>query len=305
MRLIIFWIIVIIPASLLLLFHPLFDAYTNLIIWTLLLQGSLALSYDILGGYGGELHLGHGVFFGLGAYISVLALIAGVPWGLALVFSALGGYILSMALSMLLVPLTGGTFALASLVVLLLIKSLFRNIEQITGGTAGLSTPHISATGLWFSCTLIFFMICMWIHDSLDASRFGRALKAISSDPLAADATGISNYQIRTQSLVLGSIMASLAGGIFPFQSGYVNLHSAFGLEIALGPVVMVLLGGPGTRFGPLIGTVLYVGLQEWLWSHMSGGNLAILGAGLIMIGAFFPSGIVGFIKSKYHTAHP
>ncbi|MFC1862978.1 branched-chain amino acid ABC transporter permease [Thermodesulfobacteriota bacterium] len=299
MRLLIFWIIVIILGMILWIFHPFLDAYTNLIIWTLLLQGSLALSYDILGGYGGELHLGHGAFFGLGAYISMLALIAGIPWGLALVCSAIGGYIFSLVLSRLLVPLTGGTFALTSLVVLLFIKSLFRNTGQITGGTAGLSAPHLGTTGLWFSCTLLLFLICLWVHDSLEDSRFGRALKAVSDDPLAAETTGISRKKIRTQSLILGSIMASLAGGIFPFQSGYINLHSAFGIDVAIGPVVMVLLGGPGTRFGPLIGTVIYVGLQEWLWTHISEGNLAILGAGLIMIGAFFPSGIVGLIKSR------
>jgi len=274
-------------------------SYAGLILWTFLLQGILALSYNFLGGYGGELHLGHGTFFGIGAYVSILMILADVPWWVSIMLSGMAGFLISLMISPLLIPLKGGAFSLASLVLLLLFHSLFRNLSWLTGGVDGLSLDRVTSINTWLPCTIFLFILCFYIHDTLADSKFTRELRAISADPQAAALCGLSCHKVRTKALLLGSTMASLAGGILPIQSLYISLQSTFGLEVALSPVVIVLIGGPGTRFGPLLGTLLYLGLQEWIWTAIGAWHLAILGLVLILSGLFFPSGLAGFLKFK------
>lgn len=274
-------------------------SYASLILWTFLLQGILALSYDFLGGYGGELHLGHGTFFGIGAYVSTLMMLNGFPWWLAIIMSGLGGFLTALIISPILIPLKGGSFSLASLVFLFLFYSVFRNLSWLTGGVDGLSLNRVMGMNIWLPSTILLFMLCFYIHDNLTSSKFIRELRAVAEDPQAAAMCGISCHGIRTRALLMGSTMAALAGGILPIQSLYISLQSTFGLEVALTPVVIVLIGGPGTRFGPLLGTLLYIGLQEWIWIGLGAWHLALLGLVLILCGTFFPSGLAGLLKIK------
>jgi len=87
-------------------------------------------------------------------------------------------------------------------------------------------------------------------------------------------------------------VPAALAGGLYPILSRYVSPESAFGLEVALTPVVAVLLGGPGTRWGALLGTLLYLAVQELLWTQSGTWNLALLGLGLMVAAVFKPEGL-------------
>jgi len=99
--------------------------------------------------------------------------------------------------------------------------------------------------------------------------------------------------------------MAALAGGILPIQSLYISRQSTFGLEVALAPVIIVLIGGPGTRFGPLLGTLLFVGLREWIWTGLGAWHLSLLGTVFILSGIFFPSGLAGIFKIQEKTNFP
>lgn len=278
-------------------------SYAGLLLWTFLLQGILALSYDFLGGYGGELHLGHGTFFGIGAYVSALMILAGLPWWLSIVLAGLGGFLAALAISPVLIPLQGGAFSLASLVFLFLFHSLSRNLSRLTGGVDGLSLDRVTGMDIWLPCVALLFFLCFYIHDSLADSKFTRELKAVAEDREAAALCGVSGQKIRTEALLLGSTMAALAGGILPIQSSYISLQSTFGLEVALAPVVIVLIGGPGTRFGALSGALLYVGLQEWIWTGIGEWHLALLGLVFILSGVFLPSGLAGLFKIQTKPA--
>ena len=275
-------------------------AYGAMIAWTLCLQATLALSYDLLGGYGGELHLGHGAFFGIGVYTSALATVHGLPGWAAVAAAGLTGGVSARLLAPILLPLRGVGFALTSLGVLLLLALLARNLQGLTGGTAGLSLPAALPLGAGpYAGTLLLVLGALWIHDALPDSRFGRALRGTASDPEAAVSSGVPLILLRRQALVLGSVLAALAGGIYPFPMGYVSPQSAFGLENALTPVVMVLVGGPGTRWGPLLGVVLYMGVREVLWTSGWDWNLALTGIGLMAVGLFFPRGLAGLFSSE------
>lgn len=275
-------------------------AYGAMVAWTLFLQGILALSYDLLGGYGGELHLGHGAFFGIGVYASTLTALHGLPWWAALAAAGAAGGCTACVAAPLLVPLRGVSFALTSLGTLLLFALLARNLQGLTGGTAGLSLPEALNLGTGpYRWTLLLLLVSLWIHDVLPDSRFGRALRGTAADPKAAVTSGVPSSVVRRQALILGSVLAALAGGVYPLPMGYVSPQSAFGLENALTPVVMVLVGGPGTRWGPLLGAILYMGLQEMLWTSGWDWNLALAGMGLMAAGLLLPRGLAGLFSPE------
>jgi branched-chain amino acid transport system permease protein len=268
--------------------------YWGLVFLTALLQGTLVLSYDLLGGYGGELNLGHGLFFGLGAYAAAIGLNLGLQGWAAALLSGAAGAVFALALTPVLIPLTGVAFALGSLVSLLFCGLMARNLEWATGGTAGLS--FIPQWGLPRSLTAAaaLFGVAFWVHDRQRDSRIGRALRACAVDAGAAGMMGVDAKRVRGVAFVLGSVLASLAGGIYPLYFAYVSPQSGFGLETALAPVVMVLVGGPGSRFGPLLGLALLTGLQEWLWTGGLQWRLALWGGVLVVSGALLPNGLAG-----------
>lgn len=277
-------------------------SYGSLLVWFLCQQAILMLSYDLLGGIGRELHLGHGAFFGLGAYLSAICLSASWPWGQALLVSGSCGALCAKLFSPILVELRGSSFALASLSLVLLGGVLARNLEGLTGGVSGLSTP-ILPREIPYGCSFLLFLVSLRVHEAALASRWGRALMASGEDPVAAAHLGVSAQMIRSQALTVGSTLASLAGSIYVFQSSYVSPESAFGLDVAMAPVVGVLLGGPGTRWGPLLGASLLVGLQELIWTGLGWGNLLFLGLALGASGLFLPEGIVGALEGGIRSA--
>ena len=276
--------------------------YWGLVVFTALLQGTVALSYDLIGGYGGELHLGHGLFFGLGAYLSAGMLTAGLPAWTTPVLSGFGGAAVALALCPLLIPLRGIPFAIASLAALLLMGLLAGNLSSLTGGHAGLSLmPRWGLPGLLRAAFLL-MAATGWMHYCYPNSRHGRALRAVADDREAAAAMGVNPSQLRRQALILGAFPAAVAGSLYPFQSAYISPQSAFGLEAAMAPVAMVLVGGPGSRWGPLLGLVLLTAVQEWLWTQGWQWRLSMWGAVLVMAGVLLPHGLAGLFPIKQRS---
>jgi branched-chain amino acid transport system permease protein len=274
------------------------DGYSMLLAWTFLLQGVLALSYHLVGGLTGEMHLGHGLFFGLGAYAAALVMQAGCPWTAAVVLAGGVGAVAALCAAPLLVPLTGPAFSLVSLALLLGAKVLAANLGPITGGIAGLvlAEPLPMASALRF--TVVLFFLTLWSHHRLLASRPGRALRAVAADPVAAAGSGVAAGRLRLQILTAASTLAGMAGGIYPGAMAYLSPPSAFGLEVALNPLTAVVVGGVGNRWGPLLGTVFVVGLQEYLWTRGWQASLAVMGGALILVGWACPRGLAGLLST-------
>jgi len=292
------WAVLLMAALLGLSGEHLLGPYWGLVLLTALLHGALALSYDIMGGYGGELNLGHGLFFGLGAYLSAIALAAGLPAWAALLFTAVGGLALAALVCMLLVPLRGLLYAIASLCLLLLMGLLANNLVPVTGGPAGLSLRPQWGLQATLGAAGVLFLICWWVHERFPRSRIGQALRACADDQLAAASAGVAVIRVRSQALMLGALPAVMAGGLYPFHAAYVSPQSAFGMETAMAPVVMVLVGGPGTRWGAVLGLVLLTALQEWLWVQGLQWRLSVWGVCLILSGVLLPRGLAGLMES-------
>lgn len=254
---------------------------------------TLALSWDLVGGRLGYMNLGHVTFFGVGAYGAALLLEAGVSFAAASGLAALASAVAAGLLGHPLLRLRGAYFALATLGLPGLMEVLTRNLRGLTGGSGGLSTPPGDHTATGYLAALALAAATAAATGLLCRTRFGLGLAAIREDEEAAGAFGVPVARYKWTAFVLSSVPAGLAGAIYAWTLTYVSPSSVFGLEVALTPVVMALLGGAGTLAGPCLGALLLTLLQELLWTRVAHFHLTLYGGALILLGLYLPGGLV------------
>lgn len=272
---------------------------------------TLAASYDILGGFLGYLNLGQGAFFGLAGYAMfilivkvpllqhlgpagpVLAVLAAVAF--TALFARLAAYPLFQ--------LRGAYFAMATFGLMLLLGHLITNLGGLTGGAYGLYIPIELYLPLRPAYTLALLLtgLSVALNALLARSRLGMGLQAIRQSELAAAAIGIDLFRYKARALVLSSLPSALAGCLFALYSGYIDVQNMLGAEKTLFPVIMAMLGGSGTVFGPVLGGVIVraidVSLKNYLVLPVPA--LGIYGLILMCIGLFMPQGILPFFLRR------
>ncbi|MEW6139289.1 MAG: branched-chain amino acid ABC transporter permease [Thermodesulfobacteriota bacterium] len=265
------------------------------LVWIFLLcvYLTLAASYDIVGGYMGYMNLGHSTFFGLGAYGTAILL----NHGYGLPMAAAGGVIVSICFAALvsypLFRLRGAYFALGTFGMISLVEVLINNLRNLTGGSGGISTPPGDNTVPAYYLSVLIVAATLTFSYLISRSRFGLALFSIREDEEVARSLGVPTSLYKALALVFSAIPASLVGGVYVWCVTYISPPAAFGLEIALSPIVMAMLGGTGTLLGPFLGALFLTSLQELLWTKMPYLHLTIYGGILVTIGLFMPGGIV------------
>jgi branched-chain amino acid transport system permease protein len=266
-----------------------------LLVWVFFLSVSitLALSYDIVGGYMGYMNLGHSTFFGIGAYTTAILLNEGIGLVLSLIAGALISAGFAAMVGYPLFRLRGAYFALATFGLISLIRVVCTNLRDITGGSGGISTPPGDHTIAAYYYGLAIAVGTMVLSHNIARSTFGLALLSIREDEEVAAAFGVPTNLYKWLTLIVSSLPASLIGGIYVWNVTYINPHSVFGLEIALGPVVMAMLGGTGIMVGPLLGAIFITLVQEILWTKFPYFHLTMYGSVLMMLGLFMPGGMV------------
>ena len=265
------------------------------VVWIFLLAVyfTLALSYDIVGGYLGYMNLGHSTFFGLGAYTTAILLNHGFN-----LFSALFGAVLLTAafaavISYPLFRLRGAYFALATFGLISLVEVLTTNLRGFTGGSGGISTPPGDHALPSYYLALAVAGGTMVLSQVVARSKFGLALFSIREDEEVAKAFGVPTTLYKGLALIISSVPASVVGGIYVWHMTYISPESVFGLEIALSPIIMAMLGGTGIMIGPLVGAVFITLVQEFLWTKVPYFHLAMYGTVLVLLGLFLPGGLV------------
>jgi branched-chain amino acid transport system permease protein len=281
--------LVVIPVSgliiLLFLIPSLLGDYARILLFTILLYVTMALSYDVVGGLLGYLYLGHGLFFGLGAYTTALALKHSQPLLLALLLAACLVLPAAALLSLPLFRLHGAVFALATLGLLLLGGQLTSNLSGWTGGAAGLSLPPNHDPMLTYSLSLVLSLIVVGLHWLLCGSRLGLKLSSIRESEEVAESVGINCAHVKRLALIFSAVPAALAGGLHAREISFVIPAEAFGLENSLAPLLMCLLLKPGTTWGPLLGALTLSAAQEFIWTTVPSFRLSLYGILLIFIG--------------------
>lgn len=266
-------------------------------------------SWNIAGGFAGQLSFGHVVFFGAGAYAStILQLRFGMnPW-LGLPASAIAGGIVGGIIGFLSfrAGLKGSYFALITLAFAETLRILVNSME-FTGGGLGLLIPaKISGNNFQFSerigfyfvilsLTVVSVAVAVWLKHS----RFGAQLAAIRENEDAAMALGINVFNEKVKVMILSGAMCGIGGSFFAQYFLYIDPTIVFGVDKSVEMLLVSMIGGAGTVYGPLIGAVLLAGVSDVtrVLTNVQGLSLVLYGTLLVVIIAFLPNGLIDLFK--------
>ena len=268
-----------------------------------LMWAGLACSWNMLGGYAGYINFGQSAFFGLGAYVT--ALLMTDPLGLPFLATIPAGIAVTAVCAIVIgaptLRLRGAYFAIATWAFAEVLIQL-ATVVEFTGGTGGLSLPPFLNERFFYFAMLaaaVFTYLATWAL--FEHSRFGLKVKALRDHEPAAEAMGINTSLVKLQTFVLSAVTASVFGAIFAYWVTFINPKSVFGGDITDQMVVMVLLGGLGTLWGPAIGGValFVVNRLTWMYWGDTAFYIAILGAAIVLVVLFLPNGIAGLFARR------
>ena len=278
--------------------------------------GVLALFYafigqawNIAGGFAGQLSFGHVVFFGAGAYAStILQMRFGFnPW-LGLPASAVAGALVGWVIAVLSfrAGLKGSYFALITLAFAEVLRIVANSVE-ITGGGLGMLIPaKRSAANFQFPERIGFYYLILALTVAsvavalwLQRSRFGAQLAAIRENEDAARALGIDTYTEKVKVMMLSGAIAGLGGCFFAQYFLYIDPTIVFGVDKSVEMLLVSMIGGAGTVYGPLLGAILLAAVSDLTRAvfDVQGLSLVIYGALLVVIIAFLPHGLIDLLQ--------
>ena len=287
------WAVVVIVLVVLIAGPSYLNLYTLSLGFTLFNFMILALSWNLLGGYGGQFSLGHAIFVGAGSYtIAVLLVHTGIPLYLAVLLSGVLAAIIAALSGLLLLRLRSAYFSVGTLGIALAGLSWMINWSY-TGGTQELSLPPsatLDYSTLYYAslAVLVLTVVCLVL---LVHSSFGLRLMAVRDDEDAAAELGVNSFLVKMTAFIVSAFFIGLAGALIALQSVSIEPNSAFSLNWTVNMIIMAVLGGLATTIGPLIGAVVIFTLQQQLQSYGSWSTL-VIGLLLIIIIRLAPQGI-------------
>jgi branched-chain amino acid transport system permease protein len=272
-----------------------------------LLAAISASAWNLLGGYAGQVSVGHAVYFGTGAY-AALTLYTELGW--PPIAGAPVGMVISMALAVAVgtptFRLRGHYFSMATIAAAELVRILAAN-WPLVGAAVGLMGPPRPRTvadlsfispipyHYLFLAVLVVLLALTWL---MQRSRMGFYLAAIRGGDRAARSLGVPVLRYKLYALLLSSAFTSLAGSLYAVMVGFIDPESALGILISVKMLIVAALGGAGTLFGPLIGAIILVPLEEATNAMFGGGGTGvtyiIYGAIIVLVARFQPEGVAG-----------
>jgi branched-chain amino acid transport system permease protein len=253
----------------------------------------LAQSWNILGGYAGQISLGNAAFFGIGAlWFHYMAWRGGVPIILALPAAGLAGAVLASFVGIPALRLKGAYFAIGTLA---LAEALRITIGNLLPRTVYIPTAYIVSYKLLtrYYITLLVVLITQVVMYSVTRSKIGLGMMAIRDDDEAADTVGVSPFRHKFTALVISSFFSGLAGGLFAYYQISILPAYLFSPQWTFEPLVAASVGGSGTLLGPIIGSVFLIILTELFALTLGKGYLIIFGGLFIFVVLFLPGGLI------------
>ena len=271
-----------------------------------LLYAIAASAWNIIGGYAGQVSVGHVVFFGCGAYASMAAYthfalppLVGIPVGIIVavtIAAIIGGPTLR---------LSGHYFSMATIAIAELARLIVTNTEWL-GASPGLSGPAVPRNVfdlsfvsslpyyyLFLAVLAITLLITWWMTNS----RMGFYLRAIKDSERAARSLGAPAARTKLYAYMLSAGLTSVAGALYAMMFGFIDPESGLGILISVKMLIMAALGGAGLLFGPLVGAAILVPLEElsnsWLGGQGAGLTFVVYGAIIVLISRFQPGGLL------------
>jgi len=276
------------------------STYVMHILILVLMWSVIGMAWNILGGYTGQVSFGHAAFFGFGAYTAgILYQHLGISawWGMPVCVVILTA--LSLVIGYICLRLRGAYFALATLALGEFCRVAAENLVDFTKGNMGIMLRERT----WVDKTWYFYVILLIAAGTyiliklVMESKLGYYFVAIREDQDAAESLGIDTTFYKTISLCLSGVLTGIAGAFYMNYMGYIDPSMVFPLsEVSIATVMVVMVGGAATYWGPIVGSVIMVFLAEEIRSlpYIGAAHQTIFGIILILIIMFLPNGIVG-----------
>jgi len=295
-------------ALLALLIFPLIQRsqyYQHVMVMTMM-AAVLASSWNILGGYAGYTSLGHAAFFGLGGYLVALAHNY-FGWHPFVSTWFLGFVVLGVALVLGWISLRthGSAFVVVTIAMVFIFRLVALNLSNITNGARGLTQPRPGWGGVPWSPEFIkvpfhyimLILLCITIFASwrIRQSKFGLGLIAIREDEGKAEAVGINTMLYKVLAFGFSAYFMGVAGGIYSYFFTYIDPQFIFDVFTGVTMVLIAILGGRGTLWGPVLGAFIMEPLGNWVIGTFGGTqiHLTIFGGVLLVVMLFMPQGIL------------
>lgn len=269
----------------------------------ILIAGLLALSFNLLFGFMGRLSFGHAAFFGVGAYtVALLATRTDVPLPISILSALLVCGIIALIVGYLSVRLRGYYFAILTMAfgqLLFVIVFKWYSLTSGDDGIHGIPVPSMleSITGQYYF-VLVLTGIAMIVLWRIIGSPFGYTLRSIRDNEVRAEFNGINVMKYQLIAFVIAGIFAGFAGALFAPFNRSITPHMLDWTKSAE-PVIMSVIGGQFTFFGPLVGAAIFILLQSFSLRYTLYWQM-IIGIIFIVVVLFMPGGVLGFLLEKF-----
>ncbi|MDR6873220.1 branched-chain amino acid transport system permease protein [Bosea sp. BE125] len=289
------------------------DVYLQNVLILTLLYAAVSQSWNILGGYCGQISLGHALYFGIGAYAtSVLFVTYGVvPWGGMLV-----GGVLSAAVALLLgypcFRLKGHYFSIATIVIAEIGLLLIHNWDFV-GGALGIQWPFGSDS--WWTLqfardkvpyvhlSLGLLAVTWFVTFLIEGSRWGYWWRAVKDNPEAAESLGVEIFHSKMAAAAVSAFFTAVGGSFYASFLAYIDPESVMSFRFSLLFALPAVLGGIGTLWGPFVGAAILIPLTEITRSYLGGSgsgiDLIIYGGLIMVVSLARPEGILSLFQRK------
>ncbi|MGH6762308.1 MAG: branched-chain amino acid ABC transporter permease [Phyllobacterium sp.] len=261
-----------------------------------------AMGLNLTLGFAGQVSLAQAAFMGIGAYTTALLTMAGVPWPAAILASAISCFVIGYGLGYPALRVQHHFLAFVTLAFNALVVLVLRNEEWLTNGTYGIvGIPRPTVLGLstmkqihFYFFVMGFFIVMALGLYGIVRSPWGRAFKALRENSVRANSLGVDTRKMTLLAFAIGSAYGGVAGGLLAQLVQFIDPHS-FGLTISLKVLLMVIVGGAGYFFGPILGALLVVLMPEFL-RFTEGYYLMLYAVLVITLMIFCPSGLLGLL---------
>ena len=299
----------VISVAIALLILPFVMPYEALAI-NILVFGLFAMGFNLLFGYMGLLSFGHGAFLGMGGYLTGISMVHfSLPWGLAIVIGVLGAALGGLVMGFLAIRTRGIYFSMVTLALGQIIYYIFYKAESLTGGENGLRGVKVDSFSFFgFTVDLlnpitkyyfifIFVLAAIWFVSRILNSPLGAVMEAIRENEKRAAACGFNVARTKLLVFILSAGICGLAGSLRALHLSIVPIDSLHYLQSGQA-VMMSILGGMGTFFGPFIGAAVMLYLEDVITNFTTHWML-VVGLIFMFFVLFFPQGIWGSILHK------
>ena len=272
--------------------------------YTLFFYVSLALSWNILGGYTGYLSLGHASFVGIGGYaVGCFFFLAGLSPFVTFPAAMIAAGLLALLIGLICFRVRGSYFLIATMLVLFILQTLAANLSSVTNGADGIDLPIFTSdfsaeARVWFYVGLVICVCVAAIAYGIEHSRLGLNLMAIREDEDVARTMGVRVVPCKAIAFVTSAALAGLLGAFDAYRAHIIEPFSAFTVQLSAAPILMATLGGSRTWVGPILGAVIFDVFSTTLTLTVGNEYSEILFAVFLMgVVLLLPEGLLGLAR--------